>query len=233
MTKTKKPEAPSKSRRLEVVRKLGQTDDRLATDMVADGEVMNACTALRFVNAEHGELSLTDMVASLREHGLAVNRGELAAAERMLNSQAVALNAMFAELARRGAANMGTHLPAAETYLRLALKAQAQSRATVETLAAIKNPPVVFARQANINNGGQQQVNNAVPAGASADKDLAPTHMTRHLARAPVEIAGLHSELLEDQTHGGTQVDNRTKNAAGGTNQSLEPLDTLNRAAHR
>jgi len=31
---------------------------------------------------------------------------------------------------------------------------------TLETLATIKNPPVVFARQANINNGGQQQVNN-------------------------------------------------------------------------
>jgi hypothetical protein len=45
--------------------------------------------------------------------------------------------------------------------MRLALRAQGQCRATLETLAAIKNPPVVFARQANINNGGQQQVNNA------------------------------------------------------------------------
>ena len=31
---------------------------------------------------------------------------------------------------------------------------------TLETLATIKNPPAVYARQANINNGGQQQVNN-------------------------------------------------------------------------
>jgi len=60
-------------------------------------------------------------------------------------------------------------LSAMETYLRLALKAQAQSRATLETLAAIKNPPVVFARQANINHGGQQQVNNGTaPAGERA-----------------------------------------------------------------
>lgn len=103
------------------------------------------------------------MVAALRQHGEAVNRGDLSAAERMLYSQAVALNAMFAELARRATANMGTHLGATETYLRLALKAQSQSRATVETLAAIKNPPVVFAQQANINNGGQQQVNNRSP----------------------------------------------------------------------
>jgi hypothetical protein len=91
-----------------------------------------------------------------------VNRGDLAAAETILVGQAAALNALFAELARRAGLNMGEHLGAAETYMRLALKAQGQCRATFETLAAIKNPPVVYARQANINNGGQQQVNNAV-----------------------------------------------------------------------
>ena len=55
-----------------------------------------------------------------------------------------------------------------ETYLRLALKAQNQSRMTLETLATLKNPPVVFAKQANINQGnGNQQVNNGTPAPAS------------------------------------------------------------------
>ena len=34
--------------------------------------------------------------------------------------------------------------------MRLALKTQSQCRATVETLAALKNPPLVFAKQANI-----------------------------------------------------------------------------------
>lgn len=154
------PEPTPKSRRLEILGRPGVSEDRLIADLVADGEATNASTALRFVTADHGDLSLTDMVAALRTHGEAVNRGDLQAAERMLNAQAVALNAIFGELARRAALNMGTHLPATETYLRLALKAQSQSRATIETLAAIKCPPVVFARQANINNGGQQQVNN-------------------------------------------------------------------------
>jgi hypothetical protein len=59
-----------------------------------------------------------------------------------------------------------------EGYLRMALKAQNQCRMTLETLATIKNPPV-FTKQANINNGGQQQVNNgaepvAVLPGAQA-----------------------------------------------------------------
>lgn len=47
-----------------------------------------------------------------------------------------------------------------DKFTRLALKAQSQCRATLETLAVIKNPPV-FARQANIANG-PQQVNNQV-----------------------------------------------------------------------
>jgi hypothetical protein len=47
-------------------------------------------------------------------------------------------------------------------YLRLALKAQGQCRATLETLAMIKNPhPVAFVRQANIAHG-PQQVNNGL-----------------------------------------------------------------------
>ena len=45
-----------------------------------------------------------------------------------------------------------------ESFLRMSLKAQNQCRMTLETLATIKNPPVVFARQVNV--AQQQQVNN-------------------------------------------------------------------------
>lgn len=221
------PEPTPKSRRLEIVGRPGTTEDRLIADLVAEGEATNASTALRFVHADHGELSLTDMVKALHTHGEAINRGDLSAAERMLNSQAVALNAIFGELARRAALNMGTHLGATESYMRLALKAQSQSRATVETLAAIKNPPVVFARQANINNGGQQQVNNgATPAhAANPAQACASAH--------PGEIASGPNELLEDMTHGRTQLDSRATAAAGRTNQELEPVGAFNRPANR
>lgn len=217
-TDTAKPATP-KSRRLEIAARDGITEDGLVANLIAEGDATNASTALRFVESEHGDISLTHMVAALREHGAAVNRGDLSAAERMLNSQAVALNAMFAELARRGAAFMGTRLPVAESYLRLALKAQSQSRATVETLAAIKNPPTVFARQANINNGGQQQVNNS-PAPVSA----------RASAR-PGQTVFEPNELLEDSTHGSPQVDTRATAAAGRKNPRLEPVGAVNRAA--
>ena len=224
MTKPKPAPAPEptpKSRQLEIIGRPGTTEDRMLADLVAEGQATNASTALRFVQADHGELSLTDMVRALHTHGEAINRGDLSAAERMLNSQAVALNAIFAEMARRAALNMGTHLGAAETYMRLALKAQSQSRATVETLAAIKNPPVVFARQANINNGGQQQVNN----GAARNSTPASAY--------PGETDFRPNQLLQDTTHGSPQLDTRATAAAGRTNPDLEPVAAVNRPAHR
>lgn len=74
--------------------------------------------------------------------------------------QATALDAIFTALAHRASVNLGHYPETAERYLRMALKAQSQCRMTLESLATIKNPPVVYARQANINHGGQQQVNN-------------------------------------------------------------------------
>jgi len=52
-------------------------------------------------------------------------------------------------MARRAAMNMNGNIQATETYMRMALKAQSQSRSTLETLSAVKNPPIVFAKQAN------------------------------------------------------------------------------------
>jgi hypothetical protein len=228
MTRTKSkgrppPEPTTKSRRLEIKAQPGVTEDRLVTDLVADGEVTNASTALRFVTAEHGELSLTDMAASLREHGEAVNRGDLAAAERMLNAQSVALNTIFGEMARRAALNMGTHLGATESYLRLALKAQSQSRATIETLAAIKNPPMVFARQANIAHGPQQVNNGAEPSKTD--------HYAPGCAR-PGEKHSAPTELFEDSTHGRTQLDPAAAPATSRAHSHLAPMAAIDRPAH-
>jgi hypothetical protein len=69
----------------------------------------------------------------------------------------VTLNAMFTQLAYE--TSRMTIVDQIDRFTRLALKAQGQCRATVETLALIKNPPAVFARQANIAHG-PQQVNN-------------------------------------------------------------------------
>ncbi len=58
---------------------------------------------------------------------------------------------------------MYEYLGAMESHRRLALKAQAQCRATIETLADMKNPLVVIARKANIANKPQHVKRLAAP----------------------------------------------------------------------
>jgi hypothetical protein len=178
---------------------------------------MNATLVTRFNQAlPKDALDLTECMNAIQATVSEVQSGDLRAGEALLTGQAVALNAIFSELARRAALNMGEHLGATEAYMRLALKAQNQCRATVETLAAMKNPPVVFARQANINNGGQQQVNNgaqvpgvASPAGAPAGQiETEPNKL----------LEALHVERMDF----GAQA------APGRTHQEVEPVEVLN-----
>ncbi len=111
---------------LEIEQVPGKRDARVLTDLVADGVALNAILSLRFVEKQLGSMSATEMMGSLKERGEAVNRGDLAASERLLYAQAVTLNAIFAELAARSQTNMGSHFDAMDRYMRLALKAQGQ-----------------------------------------------------------------------------------------------------------
>ena len=81
--------------------------------------------------------------------------GDLAPVSRMLAAQAVSLDGMFTELSRRAAHNMGDYIEAAERYGRLALKAQSNCRATLETLAKLHQPREQTVRHVHVNEGGQ------------------------------------------------------------------------------
>lgn len=225
MTSKKSPKSPppSKAHCLEVTREPGKTDDRLYAEVAAHGLAGNALTLVNFSSPGLGALSLTDSMAVLKEKAGALNRGDMREAEALLCAQAAALNAIFTELARRAALNMGEYLGATETYLRLALKAQSQCRSTIETLSAMKNPPVVFARQANICNG-PQQVNNGVTHGDTERSAKAPTHAQ--------EKKITPTELLEEAHDGRTQLDARTTPATSRSNTLLAPVGTGHRSAH-
>lgn len=146
--------------------------------------------------------------------------GDMKQAEAMLFGQANALQAIFMSLARR--AQSQEYLKQWEAYLRMALKAQNQCRMTLETLATVKNPPVVFARQANINNGGQQQVN--VGSRSPGEPVRADTR-----ARAAIP-ATAPNELLE-QRHGQWVVPGTT-GAASGADPRVETLGEVDRSAN-
>jgi hypothetical protein len=84
--------------------------------------------------------------------------GDLAIASRLLVAQAVTLDSMFTELARRAALNMNDYIDAAERYGRLALKAQSNSRATLEALVKIHQPREQTVKHVHVNEGGQAVV---------------------------------------------------------------------------
>lgn len=176
--------------------------------VLATGPIFGAAAVAQSFSI-YGELDFFAVADQLSDQCALAHGGDLKRAESMLTAQAHSLDAIFANLARRAALNVGEHLGAAETYLRLALKAQSQCRATLETLATIKNPPVVFAKQFNMA-GGHQQVNNG--------------------GSPRVENAIPQTELLEHDH--GKRLDTGTASAAGRGNSSLEAVAIVNRPAH-
>lgn len=130
--------------------------------------VKAAVTIQRLSKKMLPDVRLMPLVNELQAQAELASNGNLQRTEGMLIIQAHTLDTIFNELARVATLNMGEYLGAAETYMRVALKAQSQCRATLETLAQIKNPsPVAFVRQANIANGSQQ-VNNGAGAASHA-----------------------------------------------------------------
>lgn len=171
-----------------------------------------ARTIMRYSERSLGELPLNELIQVLGEQASTINGGDLRGIEAILSSQAATLDMMFAELARKASLNMGEYLDAAETFMKLALRAQSQCRATLETLAAIKNPPVVYAKQANIAHG-HQQVNNGTAVAHAGETEKPPT------------------ELLEHDH--GKRLDTGAAAAAGGSDSALETVGAVYRSAQR
>lgn len=85
------------------------------------------------------ELDLTELTNKLRESLVEIRDGDLSRGQTMLGAQAELLNGVFNKLLLRAAANSAEgYLGATEIYLKLAMKAQGQCKATWETLAVLE-----------------------------------------------------------------------------------------------
>ena len=136
---------------------LAEWNDELVARALGQPEVR----AARVIQRVEGDtLEINACAEELRAQVAEVNGGKLHRPEAMLVAQAHTLDALFSSLAMRSQSNSrGGYLEAADRYMRLALKAQAQAVRTIEALGELKNPrPVAFVKQANIAN--MQQVNN-------------------------------------------------------------------------
>lgn len=154
------------------------------------------------------EIDTPTMLATLRDQAAAVQGGDLSHAEAMLINQASSLQALFVRLSER--AMEQAHMPNLEGFMRLALRSQSQCRATLETLATIKNPPIIYAKQANVTSG-PQQINNGTAA---------PTR-AREIENEQTQLSGGTHELLPDA---------RASGNASRVNPTLETLGEIDRA---
>lgn len=154
------------------------------------------------------EIDTPTLIDTLRDQTVAIQGGDLALAESMLLSQASSLQAVFVRLTERAIEQ--SQMSNIEGFMRLALRAQSQCRATLETLATIKNPPIIYAKQANVTSGPQQINNGTVES----------TH-AQEIRNEQTQLSGGIHELLPDT---------RASGKACRVNPALEALGEIDRA---
>jgi len=176
--------------------------------------VQSAATIIAFQGTADGDMPINAVIDELERQCDASTAGNGARCEQMLVAQAHALDAIFGEFSRR--AKRAEYMHQLDPYLRIALRAQNQCRATWESLAAIKNPPVMFAKQANIAHG-PQQMNNGVAPPVEASR-------TENIESTPNKLLGAHD---------GQRLDTRAPSTASGANQEVETVGAINGAEDR
>lgn len=145
--------------------------------------VNTAFTVKKFANVEDS-VEVSDYILELQKAGNEVVDGNLSRLERMLTSQAIALDTIFNKLAVKAANS--EYMKNYEGFMRLAFKAQAQARSTVEALAMLKHPQP-YISQTNIGQVGHNQVNNAY-AITSSNTDIPMMRKAENLDIAPNKL---------------------------------------------
>jgi hypothetical protein len=133
----------------------GQTEQEKLANLGLAPEFKAAMTAHAFAPliGEQDLAAVFQRVGELSTKSVKESSKDL---EYMLTSQTIALDSIFNRLAVQAQASIGKHPKVVDTYLRLALKAQSQCRATAEALAALKSPRQ-YINQTNV--AGAMQIN--------------------------------------------------------------------------
>ncbi len=212
MTERNKAKASSTQsvQTLTIAKEEGKSEIRQLTEIQLSPLINNALTLQVLSASNSDKIDFTEAVEVMKEKSEKIIAGDLSELEATLTAQIVSLNTIFNTLTLRFAHSLGNSLKLTETYMRLALKAQAQCARTAEILAAIKNPPIVFAKQANIAQG-HQQINNGNQSATHAGKTKNPSN-----------------ELLSEDSN--APLDTRGTIETGGTNQELAAVETVDRS---
>ena len=206
--KKSKTEFPRKNVQVEQ----GKTEQETWRNL-AEVAIAPEFSAHRVISASEGDSGLNnqidvpELLSVLRERAESASVGDIKHTEAMLINQAVALQSLFARLTEKAMA--AEYMKTFETYMRLALRAQSQCRSTLETLSSIKNPPIVYAKQANIAQG-HQQVNNF--------------EETQEIENEPHQLSEVENELCKN---------GRTPRITQTNDPALETLGEINRSKVR
>ena len=198
-------------------------DKRTKAEFISDellgmGSVGNAILIKSFRSGGQ-VLDLDACVRTLRVSAKKVSDGDNSGLEGMLSTQAIALNTIFTSLATR--AILSDLMPHMETFMGFALKAQNQCRASIDTLAQIKNPrQTVITKQANISTG-PQQVNNTL------------NQITEPESKIPENSETSQNKLLSHEQAERPYMDTGAASKASEDNSAMATMDTVNRASNR
>jgi len=186
-------------------------DDAVCMAQAVLRPTVQAAVTLKAYSKSFGDLELNGLIAALVEQTKTSKDGDLGRAGAMLTVQAHTLDAIFNNLAK--CAINAEYMNNLDTFLKLALRAQSQCRSTWESLAMIKNPPVMgYVRQANIAHG-PQQVNNA----STAPEDASRTR----------ENKNPQNKLMEKKD--GERLDTRAKSKTGKADPEMATLGEIDR----
>lgn len=150
--------APGETGKLEVEKRTDENIGRTLARITLDPQIRNANLAMSFGSQMFGDQLKPDIAessAALAEEIQRASKGDLSLASRIFTSQAISLDALFTDMARRSGNNMAQYPDAAERYMRLALKAQAACRSTLEALARLHKPREQTVRHVYVNEGAQ------------------------------------------------------------------------------
>ena len=153
--------APGEPGKLEVKKRADEKIGRTLARITLDPQTRNANLAMTFGSQMFGDQlkpDISESSAVLAEEIQRTMKGDLSLASRIFTSQAITLDALFTDMARRSGNNMGHYLDAADRYMRLALKAQAACRSTLEALARLHQPREQTVKHVHVNEGGQAVV---------------------------------------------------------------------------
>ena len=209
-TSTAKPNA----RQIAPVKKSEQTDNERYAKISLTASTMSAVLTDAFTKKLFPSSDIVDVANVLNNKISDIQDGDMKPIEAMLIAQAQALQTMFVSLGREAAGK--TQLNQYTAFMNLALKAQSQSRATIQALVELKYPKQVsFVKQANISHGNQQ-VNNG-------------GNETNTHGRVHARVNTIQSNELLEVNHGCEKMDTRTTRATVTQDKAMATVATQHR----